>query len=307
MQAGYFHSTTLQVLSSKCGLGRNKKLKKESGAVVVMNRGTWARVHMKQKIVETFVNTCTNNAQIICLGAGYEWLGLELVSTNRPSAITWVDIDLATVVEKKRQAIGDGKQFGLHLTETRQHGARFQGKGGEYVVICGDLREDWRGVLQPWGITNASSTLILIEIVTVYLERRLGERILRECREWVCSGGIMVLEHIERGDSFGKEMRKNLSNGGLRLCGMLHDVGEWRARMEQSGWTTHECGNMWEMWGRCVGRIGQSGGRVEGVNEMLDEVEEIRLLMTHYAFILAGCTQDWLTSIRTKVFPYTHT
>lgn len=159
-----------------------------------------------------------------------------------------------------------------------------------YVLFGADLREwDTKVVpllLEKLEFNPAIPTLILLEVVMVYLPDEVGTNILewfsRCCKEAV----LCTFDPFNAVDSFGKMMLTNLRSRGVDMPGILpcSDLDSIKSRQSKLGYSRTECLTMNDLWEKWISE--KERERVEQL-EFLDELEEMTLLFNHYCLTLA--------------------
>ena len=131
-------------------------------------------------------------------------------------------------------------------------------------------------------------TLLISECCLVYLEPRAADEVLDYFAALFTptssSLGIIVYEPFNPFDSFGEVMVSNLGARGIVLQTLqkYHSLNVQKSRLISHGFETAEAADvdfLWEDW-----IDGKEKERVAGL-EMVDEVEEWKLLARHYCVV----------------------
>lgn len=156
--------------------------------------------------------------------------------------------------------------------------------------------------LLKW-VDSSIPTLVLSECVLCYLSPNENENIIKFWKMWNTSLiSFLVYEPMSLNDAFGSTMTKNLSYRGLDLQ-TFDEFPSLNARFE---FLTSKCGlintKLTDM--SDVGGYNNKGGllhkpwidtkELQRINrlEMIDEVEEIRLLLEHYCLSYGESSVD---------------
>lgn len=164
-----------------------------------------------------------------------------------------------------------------------------------------------RRVVDCVGLQRECRTLVIAEIVLVYLQPQLADMVIRECGEWFQGVKLfMNMEHVMPADAFGREMVKNIAQRGSPLLGIdrYPSVPSQMDRFRVLGWEFVEGMSMLQAFVGCVGADERL--RMNSV-ELLDEVEEWQLIMAHYCVVLAAGGQGGaqaLTHLMRAAFPH---
>lgn len=103
--------------------------------------------------------------------------------------------------------------------------------------------------------------------------------------------GILVYEQIHPHDAFGQTMQKNLLARGCPLLSLLEypELADQKRRFENFGWSSCEALDMLQVWDELLDCV--ENRTVERL-EMFDELEEWRLIQSHYCLVLATFQRD---------------
>lgn len=159
---------------------------------------------------------------------------------------------------------------------------------GGYFLGTADLRHlpSLEAALSAACWRSDLPTLLLAECVLVYLAPECSESLLSWFGARASSIALALYEQIHPHDPFGKMMLSNLRRRGCPLLGLVGcpDLEAQVARCERSGWRRAEAESVLKLY-EGVLSIGERK-RLERL-EMLDEVEEWRLMLGHYCVLLA--------------------
>ena len=159
----------------------------------------------------------------------------------------------------------------------------------EYNVHAIDLRSLPNLPTSPEPLPNLQSnlpTLLISECCLIYLPPSDADAILKYFTTAVFPPhtplGIIVYEPINPNDAFGRVMVQNLATRGIVLQTLKKygSLERQRARLKMLGFSTRqEAGDVEFLWEHWISR--EEKERVAQV-EMLDEVEEWKMLAQHY-------------------------
>ncbi|PYH83185.1 leucine carboxyl methyltransferase [Aspergillus uvarum CBS 121591] len=253
--------------------------------------------------------------QIISLGAGSDTRIFRLLAslpskTHPEETIIYHELDFPSNTAAKirairaaphlQRALGNAENvtispaadalhtphYHLHPIDLRQLAALASSPLGKGK---GDLQLD---TLLP-GLDPTLPTVLISECCLIYLEPEEASRVVEffvkvfdapafEGQAGAAALGIIVYEPIRPDDAFGRTMVANLATRGIQLQ-TLHryaSLAAQRARLRAHGFRAGQAAAdvdfLWERWVAAAEKE-----RVAGL-EMLDEMEEWRLLARHY-------------------------
>lgn len=298
LRAGYFEDPFLKALASHLSLDDDSPSR-----LPLINRGTAARVAFKRDLIDAFLGAawaCNDLVQIISLGAGYDSLPFslfEMCQNRKKSSLHYVELDLAPVIRAKAAAVEAEPVLQGLFTDLMNDGENLQGivKGGEhsrYVLSSFDLRETSHisGKFQQLGLNRECPTIILAEIVLVYMNPVISDAVIRETGQYFSREKAFVdIEHLHPSDSFGLQMVKNIAARGSPLLGinMYPTLVSQKTRFEREGWAHVEALTMLDAFQR---KFSTEEALQLNRIEFLDEIEQWNMLMEHYAIVVAV---DW--------------
>ncbi|CAN8061677.1 unnamed protein product [Agarophyton chilense] len=230
MRAGYFKDEALATMAEKYAtLGTRRGTLRRPP---VINRGTYARVLLKETLVEAFLTTASpygKMAQIISIGAGFDTQPFALVkNASRLRPFHYVELDFADVVREKTTLASEvlsGEECCLttvrdcsgavqgtvcvvkrvesvSMTEctdsSKAKGMQFKNGGVSMYSTRGvdvrDLRKV-EAVLEELGVCSEERTLVVAEIMLVYMETEHSDALIRFFSGWL--SGVRALVAIE--------------------------------------------------------------------------------------------------------------
>ena len=262
----------------------------------LINRGQYARVAAIGSIVEQFLAaTAGSPSQIVSLGAGYDTMYWQLHAANAAPRL-YVELDQDEVVQRKcamistkpalKRALEPGAD--ARVTPSGVTGGPDAEAGGYRLLSCNlNSVEQLEKALASAGWSASEPTLVIAECVLVYLVPDASKAIL-DFFGRQCSGGCVFVgyEMIGPDDPFGRTMLDNLRRRGCPLLGLpaVPDCKAQESRSLSCGFTRAEAMDVLAYYEKVVGP--KERQRVNKI-EMLDELEEWRMLLTHYCVSLA--------------------
>ncbi|KAL3445326.1 S-adenosyl-L-methionine-dependent methyltransferase [Aspergillus insuetus] len=286
-------------------------LGQETRRLPIINRGTYVRTTAIDKLVARFLGLTAEpdsawkqkKKQIISLGAGSDTRVFRLLQSDLTPNLIYHEIDFAVNNAAKIKAIrgtpilqrvlghredvtisdaGDALHspiYHIHPIDLRTLAHQSGSSANDESVT--QLRET---------VDTTLPTLILSECCLVYLSPDEAAGVVRYFTKTLFppSGdtsetlGLVLYEPIRPDDAFGRTMVANLATRGIQLQ-TLHEYASLEAqrrRLRQQGFDAGQAAAdvdfLWERW---VNEDEKE--RVAGL-EMLDEMEEWKLLAQHY-------------------------
>ncbi|WIA20144.1 hypothetical protein OEZ85_005994 [Tetradesmus obliquus] len=261
--------------------------------------------------------------QVVSLGAGSDssWFSLQQQGWGLLPAVHYIELDYQEMVAKKARSLLASEQLLALLPDGTT--ATTELAGPRYSLVGADLRhlEQLEAALHRAGFDARLPTLYLAECVLIYLEPGEAARLLAAAAARAAGGGgcaaVAIYEQTRPDDAFGATMIANLEARGcpLRSVGSVPRPASQEARLAAAGWAAAAAADMAAVYhgrssgsgsGSSSGAAGGCGGwlrpfwcgergRIERL-ELLDELEEWRLMQEHYCLALGvtgqGCS--WL-------------
>lgn len=269
----------------------------------LINRGTYFRAFSIDSVVTKFIRA-NEKCQIVSLGGGSDTRAFRVLNDN----VTYTEIDFPELTKIKKLAIAKNPELqSLLKTELsppdillRQDFEAFglDLHAPNYHLIGFDLRkivENGERELLSY-LDRDVPTLVISECVLCYLTPEENTQILSFWSQKLKSASVLMYEPMGLEDVFGSTMEQNLTNRGIDLH-TFKEFPDLQSRkkffLENAGYKTVRLTDMAEVGGYTGDRawlLGEEAGRVSKL-EMIDEIEEIRLLLRHYCLIYA-CNGD---------------
>ena len=256
----------------------------------LINRGQYARVAAIATACEQFLAAApAATAQIISLGAGYDTCFWQLKAGGAVPRL-YIEIDQENVVRQKcslvrakpalRDALPEGMQCVTPSGISSACGYRLA------AVDLNDIAA-LESTLSASGWVPTEPTLVIAECVLVYLLPKNSEALLTFFGRARCPRAVLVAyEMVHPNDAFGRTMMDNLGRRGCPLLGLpaVPDCRAQEGRCTSCGWQRAEALEMLAFFEQVVAP--EERARVCKI-ELLDELEEWRMLLNHYCVTLA--------------------
>ncbi|KAH8698599.1 leucine carboxyl methyltransferase superfamily protein [Talaromyces proteolyticus] len=284
----------------------------------IINRGTYVRTTAIDELVDRFLGHADDQhatkKQIISLGAGSDTRIFRICAKQPASTIVYHEIDFSVNTAAKIKTIRStpSLQKTIHINEAALEGGE---SGGVTISLAGDTlhspsyhihpidlrtlvaetkkQTSQESTISPTasvahlpGIDTSLPTLLISECCLIYLSPHDADSVVDYFAKKVFPNttplGLVIYEPIRPDDPFGRTMVSNLAARGIQLQ-TLHKYSSLKAqkqRLRDHGFDTgQEVADIDFIWNRWI-----SEGEKERVAmlEMLDEIEEWRLLAQHY-------------------------
>jgi tRNA wybutosine-synthesizing protein 4 len=268
----------------------------------MINRGTFARVTFVRRCVASFLAAAPPGGpapQVVSFGAGFDTLPFLLVAAApRSRPLRYVELDFQPLVRAKADAVAATPALAALFERAVRAAdggiAAAAADGSAYTVAPCDLRDTGRvrEVLRGAGLDAAAPTVFISECVLVYMEPAASDALIRmAASEFTGLRAFVNYEPVEPGDAFGEQMVKNVAMRGSPLVGIHRypTVEAQRRRFADAGWAHVDAMSMLDA---LTGLLDEA--EVKRINriEMLDELEEFRLMMEHYSFVWARAAPE---------------
>lgn len=295
----------------------------------LINRGTYLRTRLIDLIINKFIESCPNS-QIISLGGGSDTRSFRLMKQYQDKDIKYIEFDFNESVKIKKlailsdphlnQQIGGGKRKDTQIEiSSKSEFEQFDSDlhTDNYHLMGYDLRQlnpdndlqQYESILKI--IDTSRPTIILSECVLCYLTPQENENILKFWSNLFYQSNsvasFLIYEPMSLNDAFGDTMTQNLSNRGINLhtfdeypnlearLKFFKSLGFSNIRLTDisdiGGYSKSSNDNLW------IDSI-----ELQRINrlELIDEVEELRLLFKHYCLCYAECPKPPNVNVNTK-------
>ncbi|KAI0691904.1 S-adenosyl-L-methionine-dependent methyltransferase [Cytidiella melzeri] len=267
----------------------------------LINVGTYVRSEGIDKLVTQWIDLASaegKQCQIVSLGAGSDTRFWRIASSPRAQRLArYVEIDFSENTTRKSMAIRKSKELSSFLGKSEDVHIENGGTALHslvYHLLPADLRLPPSETMMILSQTNASNagvilspelpTLLIFECVLVYMTPDASAALLQWFVDYFPSAvlGSVVYEMFGLNDAFGKVMMNNLKARNVTLPGAepYPDVASLRTRFTKHGFSASQARTL-----RDIRRSFISSDELERISdlEMLDEVEELDLVLEHYA------------------------
>ncbi|KJX94005.1 leucine carboxyl methyltransferase like protein [Zymoseptoria brevis] len=259
----------------------------------IINRGTYVRTQAIDRLVQQFLDsTPTQRKQVISLGAGSDTRFFRLCAGKYN--VVYHEIDFESNVIPKRTSIRGSADI-LSMTVARDNSS-------SYHLHALDLRNltDKSPPIIP-NLESQTATLILSECCLCYLPPDLATSVLQYfTMNLHGSRAIILYEPIRPFDPFGKTMVSNLSSRGIELRTLKRycSLEAQRQRLRLAGFDDGQgARDVHQLWSSDEWVSKSERERIDKL-EWLDEVEEWKLLASHYCVAWAWRGEDFTDAWR---------
>ncbi|KAE8375191.1 S-adenosyl-L-methionine-dependent methyltransferase [Aspergillus bertholletiae] len=294
----------------------------ETRRLPIINRGTYVRTTAIDRLVNQFLSQePQTKKQIISLGAGTDTRAFRLFASQSPPNLIYHEIDFAVNTTAKikfihstptlQRALGIGRPGDATVSDTGDalhtdayHLHPLDLRSLKRAPVTSDAPQaDSRIYLR--GVDTTLPTLLISECCLVYLSPSEAADVVGYFTETLFPGaggksngdaaggdtgradsgtpvGLILYEPIRPNDAFGRTMVSNLATRGIHLQTLQQyaSLAAQRRRLQEQGFSGGQAAaDVDFIWKRWVSE--EEKERVSGL-EMLDEMEEWRLLAQHY-------------------------
>ncbi|KAI8646395.1 leucine carboxyl methyltransferase 2-like protein [Parasitella parasitica] len=291
---GYFHDPFVKLF-----------VKKPTRRSPIINRGTFIRSYAIDSVVSQFLNMPGPKKQIVALGAGsdtrYFNIKAGILNYNgdalSENLAKYFEVDFPEITMKKTMMIKKCKEL-CSLMGDGEQGKIGRGgidlSGKDYSLLGGDLR-NWSGIanrLLDAGLDLELPTLFLSECVFIYISPEDSNVILKWITDQMKNAMFVLYEQIKPDDAFGKMMIRNLKSRNIELKGIqaYPDLIHQEKRFKDLGWHNVNAVDINAIHDKYLDR---SELKRMSKLEILDELEEWRLLSAHYCIAWAVRSRDF--------------
>lgn len=248
----------------------------------IINRGTYVRTRAIDQLVTRFVQAQPKQKmQIVSLGAGSDtrFFRFWAISLFKDCGVEYHELDFEANVNQKRFMIRNSARLSSYVDQAEK-------SGSFYRLHAMDLRD--LTAKSPPIIPNLDSelpTLLLSECCLCYLPPDAATSVIQYFTMHINVPLALILyEPVRPFDAFGKTMVSNLGSRGIHLQTLKRysTLEAQRQRLRLAGFTAgqgaRDVHQLWESddW------VNQAERDRVAELEWLDEVEEWKLLASHY-------------------------
>lgn len=276
----------------------------------LLNRGTWVRVGAIRALVLEFIEQADTLAggvrlgpdgavacQVVSVGAGSDTLALHLLGSSSHCPALCLELDLGPVVARKAALMRRAPAVhallarGAHADVHGDEPVRLSSAGvsaPRYCLAECDLRQSgaFAELLASSGLDASLPTLLLSELVLVYMPVEDSAATITAFARRFAHSAVVLYEQVEPDDAFGAMMLANIEARGcaLRSVRDFPTLEAQRQRFLSLGFERAEARTMLDA---AADASAEQTARADAL-ERLDELEEWRLLLSHYAVVCAS-------------------
>ena len=277
-----------------------------------MYLGTYVRTTAIDNLVHLFLSAEPRiKKQIISLGAGSDTRFFRLQESRKysPDSLVYHELDFQSNTSSKISTITQVKSLNGCIPaplEISMDGGKLHSPS--YHIHPIDLRCPFhsKDPLDPSSepepldhVDVALPTLLISECCLIYLEPAAADAVLNYFTRLLPSTsalGVVLYEPFNPFDSFGRVMVSNLAARGIVLQTLqkYHSLEVQKARLRKHGFSGASAMDVDSLWEQTISP--EEKERVAAL-EMVDEVEEWRLLAQHYCVAWGWRSNDdvnWL-------------
>ncbi|KAI5305721.1 carboxy methyl transferase for protein phosphatase 2A [Ascosphaera pollenicola] len=260
----------------------------------IINRGTYVRSSAIDVLVSRFLDSCpTSRKQIISLGAGSDTRPFRVFTDRKKEDIVYHELDFSANTKKKirhimsvpilMRGLGIQKPDDLYISEESDalHSPHYHVHPIDLRTLSPDTAANHLN-----GVDPSLPTLMISECCLIYLPPKEADNVLAYFMQTLFPSttpiSFVLYEPINPHDAFGRTMVTNLATRGIILetLDKYDSLDKERKRLFDSGLTSGQRAGdidfLWEKW-----IMQDEKDRVARI-EMLDELEEWKLLSQHY-------------------------
>ncbi|KAI0819543.1 leucine carboxyl methyltransferase [Trametes gibbosa] len=262
----------------------------------LINIGTYVRSEGLDELVNGWLVLSAEEGkqcQIVSMGAGSDTRFWRITGPKKDVLARYVEIDFPEVTTRKAMAIRKSKELSTHLGKPEEVSLA---NGGTtlhspiYNLLASDLRKPPAESLAPLLTTGNAPmlspslpTLLIFECVLAYMSPAASNAILKWYTESFSAPlGCVVYEMFALNDPFGRVMVNNLKARNVTLPGAepYTTFELLPTRFLQHGWDLAGALTL-----KDIRRDYVTPAEHERISEleMLDEIEELELVLAHYA------------------------
>lgn len=276
----------------------------------IINRGTYVRTKAIDILIERFLDAALSidptrdaqhnsvKVQVVSLGAGSDTRPFRLLAKYRSRGLVYHETDFETNTRDKISAIRSSeilqRSVGLRdheQTDLKLESSEISLSSMSYHIHALDLR-DLAALPSSLALDKHVPTLVLSECCLCYLDADTSSTITQSIISSLnptTPSALLLYEPIRPHDAFGQTMVSNLASRGIHMPSLAKypDLDAQKQRMHDVGFDYGQAVDIDTIYYSDQARdhttwiSDDERARVEGL-EWLDEVEEWRLLGSHY-------------------------
>ena len=248
----------------------------------IINRGTYVRTKSIDQLITCFLQAEPNQKkQIVSLGAGSDtrFFCLWTNSLFGDGGIEYHELDFEANVTQKRAIIRNSPQLSEYLNQAEKSNSFYR----LHALDLRDLTAKSPPIIPQ--LDPDLPTLLLSECCLCYLPPDAATSVLQYFTMHLNGPIALILyEPVRPYDAFGKTMVSNLGSRGIHLQTLKRysTLESQRQRLRLAGFTAGQgARDVHQLWESDEWVSQAEKSRVEKL-EWLDEVEEWKLLASHY-------------------------
>lgn len=280
--------------------GRTLRSSFSEGKLPLINRGTYFRTRALERLVRGFISNNPGGCQVVSLGGGSDTRAFRILE-EFPEKVSYTEVDFPESTKVKKLAIAKSSplqqivkcQLSAPEIHSRQQFDQLDPDvhSPNYHLIGLDLRNLSSTTFSC--LDAKTPTLVISECVLCYLTPRENIDILSVCKSYFNTLSVVMYEPMGLEDAFGSTMDQNLTSRGIDLH-TFREYPDLTSRkhffIDKMGFQSARLSDMADVGGYSDAKLTwlstSEQARVSKL-EMIDEVEEIRLLLRHYCLIFA--------------------
>jgi len=302
----------LQYCVGYTGLSSSRALKGlfQEKKMPIINRGSYLRTRAIDQVVNKFIGEFKDRCQIVSLGSGSDTRAFQIFKSHANVIYHEIDFPESAKVKKLailqnpviRELVGTNETLPLINNKEQFESYSSELHTEKYHLHGIDLRTLKKPDSQIKGFQSEVPTLVISECVLCYLSPDEYQRTMNYWTEIADQNymGFLIYEPMSLNDQFGETMTHNLQSRGLNLqtFSKYPDLISRKKFLEESCHLKNlRLTDMSYIGGYKVSQDGREWidhkemGRINKL-EMIDEIEEIRLLLEHYCLIYGEYTEE---------------
>lgn len=242
--------------------------------------GTYVRHLAINQIIDIFVEN-TKSCQIISLGAGSDTRVFHLID-KYGDKILYHEIDFELTAKNKAKTILNTPKLSRLVPDATESSPN-ELHSSQYHLHARDLRTIKSDTELLEGMVTTLPTLVISECCLCYLQPSESDEIFAWMVKHFSNSGFnfALYEPLGGNDSFGEVMIQNLAMQGLNLPTLKKypTLQSQVQRLENRGLGSVQATDMFYIYENWI-----NAKELERISklEFLDEIEELKLLLSHY-------------------------
>ena len=248
----------------------------------IINRGTYVRTKSIDQLVARFLEAHPKQRkQVVSLGAGSDtrFFRFWANSSFQDSGVEYHELDFEVNVNQKRARIRNSPQLSGYIDQVEKSGSLYR----LHAIDLRDLTAKSPPIIPH--LDPELPTLLLSECCLCYLPPDTATSVIQYFTMHINAPlALIVYEPVRPFDAFGKTMVSNLASRGIHLQTLKRysTLEAQRHRLRLAGFTAGQgARDVHQLWESNEWVSSAEKERVEKL-EWLDEVEEWKLLASHY-------------------------